>query len=305
MAERYYLAVDGGGSKTEGILADENGAVLRTSRVGPSNHNSIGEAQAQRQLEGLIDNLCLELEQPPQIYGACFGLAGLYRPGDFPSLKPWLEKKLPGARLELVSDAHLVLPAGTPDNWGVGVIAGTGSIVVGQSKAGEFARSGGWGYLLGDEGSAYRVGLQALQAVTRSSDGILPPTLLTASILDYLKIEDISQLIPAIYHPPVERSLITGIAKLVDEAAGFGDEVAENIIINAAHYLVQAYAACARKLRFGKRIPTALAGGNLIYSKPLQQAFLAQLHEAGFAPTPLTIVEHPVNGALRLAREID
>ncbi|HMN11374.1 MAG TPA: BadF/BadG/BcrA/BcrD ATPase family protein [Bellilinea sp.] len=301
MTERYYLAIDGGGSKTEGLLADEQGKILRSSRVGPTNHNTVGEPQALLQLEGLIDNLCLELQQPPQIHAVCLGLAGLYRPTDFPSLRPWLEKTLPGAELKLLSDAHLVIPAGTPDNWGIGVIAGTGSIIVGQSQDGKFERAGGWGFLVGDEGSAYQSGLAALRAVSQSADGILPETVLTSMVLDYLKIDRLEQFVPAIYHPMITRQSVTGMAKLVDEAASQGDTVALTIIARAAEDLVNAYAACAKKLNFARQIPTALAGGNIIYSKPLQQAFLEKLESAGFIPTPLTFVEHPVQGALRLA----
>ena len=104
----------------------------------------------------------------------CFGLAGFDRPDDRQLLAGWADQARWGNRLVMVNDGDLVVAAGTPAGWGVGVIAGTGSIAVGRAPDGRTARAGGWGHLIGDEGSAYGVVLDALRLVARRWDGREP-----------------------------------------------------------------------------------------------------------------------------------
>jgi N-acetylglucosamine kinase-like BadF-type ATPase len=96
---------------------------------------------------------------------ACLGLAGFDRPEDKQLLSEWAETGHWAERLLLVNDGDLVVAAGTPEGWGVGVIAGTGSIAVARAPDGRKARAGGWGHLIGDEGSAYGTVLAALKKV--------------------------------------------------------------------------------------------------------------------------------------------
>ena len=87
------------------------------------------------------------------------------------SSSEWAEQAGWARSVLMVNDGDLVIAAGTPEGWGIGVIAGTGSIAVGRTKDGRTARAGGWGHLIGDEGSAYRIVLDALRLVARRADG--------------------------------------------------------------------------------------------------------------------------------------
>ena len=110
----------------------------------------------------------------------------------------------------MVNDGDLVVAAGTPEGWGVGVIAGTGSIAVGRATDGRTARAGGWGHLIGDEGSAYGVVLETLRLVARRADGRDPRPpgrdLLAERICTALGVAEVSQIVTTIYSPDFDRA---------------------------------------------------------------------------------------------------
>ncbi len=142
---------------------------------------------------------------PAPVDVICLGLAGFDRPDDRKILAGWADEARWARRLVLVNDGDLVVAAGTPEGWGVGVIAGTGSIAVGRAEDGRTARAGGWGHLIGDEGSAYGVVLDALRLVARRADGRdpRPPGRdpLTERLCAALGVAEASQIVTTIYSP--------------------------------------------------------------------------------------------------------
>ena len=156
------LGVDGGGTSTVAWLAATGGTVLGRGKAGPSNAKAVGNDAARSALSLAIEAAFAEAGRPPcPVDVACMGLAGFGRPEDRKTLAQWNEGSGWARRLLTVTDGDLVVAAGTPEGWGVGVIAGTGSIAVGRAEDGTKARAGGWGHLIGDEGSAYAVVLGA------------------------------------------------------------------------------------------------------------------------------------------------
>jgi N-acetylglucosamine kinase-like BadF-type ATPase len=142
------------------------------------------------------------------------------------------------------------------------VIAGTGSIAYGRDAAGRAARSGGWGYLLGDEGGGYWIGRAALSAVVRQFDGRGPTTLLTELVLTQMQLGNPTELIHAIYDSGLQRHAIAGIAGTVHSASVAGDAVARDILARAATELTAAAASVINRLSIrGDVFPTVLAGG--------------------------------------------
>jgi len=182
----FLIGVDGGGSKTVALLSDSDGRLLGLGTGGPSNYHVTGMQAAgaalTQSVRAAFANAGLEPCSPRAI---CLGLSGVDRPADQAEIQAWLDAEMPGTQAVIVNDAELVLAAGTPAGWGVALICGTGSIAYGRTQEGRTARAGGWGYLLGDEGSGYAIGLAALRAVVRASDGRAPHTRLTHSILEY------------------------------------------------------------------------------------------------------------------------
>lgn len=298
------LGVDGGGSKTLALAADLQGHVLGRGLAGPSNYHAVGLEAATAALETAIV-AALEATQLPSaaisIAALCLGLAGMGRPEDRAVMQTWAAERFPGATVAVVTDAQLVLAAGTPAGWGLALISGTGSLAYGEDAAGHNARAGGWGYLLGDEGSGYAIGLAALRAIARAADGRGPQTALTAAVLAQWGLSQPQDLIRHVYRPELGRSEIAALAALV-EAAAAHDAVAHAIIQEAGRELALMVQTVARQLAFSGAVPCAVAGSVLVKGPAVVTAFRAAAVEWGLRLEPFTPVAEPAWGAIRLAR---
>lgn len=312
MSARYLLGVDGGGTSTIAWIADLSGNVLGRGRSGPSNIKAVGPAAARRSLVEAIAQARTEarLETEP-VEVSCLGLAGFDRPEDKRLLQDWNSELGWSARLLTVNDGDLLLAAGTPEGWGIGVISGTGSIAVGRGPDGATSRSSGWGFLMGDEGSAYWVALSALRWIARTSDGRDPchcnDDPLISHVLACFGLERPSDLVSAIYAPGVDRPRLARLAPVVVAAAEERSEAAARILDQASEELAGAVMAVARSLGFLKSsrtssFPLVLAGGFLLATPVVAEALVARLKLGGVLPSSITPVPDPVFGALTLAR---
>jgi N-acetylglucosamine kinase-like BadF-type ATPase len=205
--------------------------------------------------------------------------------------------------LELTSDGALLLAAGTPENWGLAIVAGTGSIAVGRAADGRTARAGGWGYLLGDEGSGYRIALAGLQAVAQAADGRGPATVLMESLLRHLHLDTPQALIATLYRNDWSRPRLASLAALVFDTADAGDTPAQQLVAEAAAQLAQTGAAVVRQLGGQEAVPLALAGGCLLASASYREQVVQQLQALGVRIAAVTLVSEPALGAVRLGRE--
>ena len=198
------LGIDGGGTTTEAWLAEPGCHVLGRGTAGPSNAKAVGPEAARQALDTAIRGAfhAAGLTSSP-VDVICLGLAGFDRPDDRKILAGWADEAGWARRIVMVNDGDLVIAAGTPEGWGVGVIAGTGSIAVGRAKDGRTARAGGWGHLIGDEGSAYGIVLDALRLVARRADGRAPRPPgrdpLTERVCTALGVAEASQIVTTIY----------------------------------------------------------------------------------------------------------
>jgi N-acetylglucosamine kinase-like BadF-type ATPase len=162
----------------------------------------------------------------------------------------------------VVNDALVALEAGAPGQPGVVVISGTGSIAYGRNEKGEAARAGGWGYVLGDEGSGYWIGRAALRAVLRESDRRGPRTALSQLLLEHFGVAQAQGLIHEVYHTNLRPSAIGSLAACVQEAFSQGDAVAVGILRAAADELEGSAMSVARRLGLvGQHFNFILAGG--------------------------------------------
>ncbi|MBI3742606.1 MAG: BadF/BadG/BcrA/BcrD type ATPase, partial [Chloroflexi bacterium] len=161
---------------------------------------------------------------------------------------------------------------------------------------------GGWGFLIGDEGSAYDLARRALNAITQAADGRGEKTRMVEMILQFWKLKAPMEIIPRVYRSDLKPAEFAQLAPLVLRAAEAGDAVAREIISDAARELALAIFAVARALRFAEeKIPLALAGGLLLGAELLQKELWARLKE-NFAP--IALVREPVVGAVKIAREL-
>src|SRR6185295_12844752 len=178
----YIIGVDGGGTKTLALLGDLDGNVLARGVSGPSNTNAVGFDVACSALESAM--LMARKDYPGEISALCLGLAGAGRAEDIERFQNWAVDNFPRAAVKVVSDADILLMAGAPSGPALALICGTGSIVYGRTVTGELIRAGGWGYLFGDEGGGYAIGIAALRKMMQAYDGRRPETLLSELVLE-------------------------------------------------------------------------------------------------------------------------
>jgi N-acetylmuramic acid 6-phosphate etherase len=304
-----YLGIDGGGTHTVALLAGasaESGTswtVLGRGEGGPSNLRAAGAAATLATLDETVDRAFAGagLRRQP-VAAACLGLAGAGRPEEQVIIREWASQVQLAGAVMVTGDTPLLLAAGTPDGWGAALVAGTGSMAFVQDREGRTARAGGWGYLLGDEGSGYALTVEALRAIAQATDGRAPATELMPRFLGRLGLAQPQELIGAVYQGGLDRAALAALAPLVFEAAGAGDRVAEEIIGRGAEQLAAAVAAAARRLNLEQvPLPLALAGGVLLASRDYRERVLRELESQSIRPGPVTLVREPAEGALRLA----
>lgn len=302
----YLLAVDGGGTKTQAIVADLEGKVLARGLGPSSNHHRVGLDAFGRALTTAIDGALQHVLGPrpkeawhaAPIAAACFGLAGVDCKEDETLVSTWVKAQGIAPSFVVVNDSQLVLAAGTPEGWGVALISGTGSVCLGRSKDGRSRRAGGWGPLLGDEGSGYQIALRALRAATQTADGRAGAQALLQAVLRHWGLDDASALIPHVYSSTMNQSELAGLAVVVLELAGKGDPVAAGIVTDAAQQLAAHVDALVHQLEL-TRPPLALAGGVLraTLRNSLQAAIRSELG-------PISYVADPSLGGVALARRL-
>jgi N-acetylmuramic acid 6-phosphate etherase len=298
------IGVDGGGSSTVALLASD-GDVLGRGEAGPSNLQSVGVTRALQAIEDAVAAAFAAAKRHrAKVRAVVLGLAGADRPQEQKLVTSWAERAGLATHVRVVNDAQLLLAAGTPAGWGIAVVAGTGSIAFGRAPDGRTGRAGGWGYLLGDEGSAYGLVMPALQAVAHAADGRGPTTALTERFLAEMGAAQPMDLIPAVYRGGWDRASLAALAPLVLEAAGQGDTVAARIVAAAADQLALTVTAAASSLGLPlEGLPLAMTGGTLLNSDYYRQAVLRALAERGVRADPVTLVHEPAEGGVRLARE--
>jgi N-acetylmuramic acid 6-phosphate etherase len=304
MEDGIVLGIDAGGSKTLALAGSLDGKILGSGQAGPANFHSAGLETAYASMnEAVRIALSGAGSEPGQVRAICIGAAGADRAEDRGVWVTWTRKEFPGAIFTITNDAIIVLAAGTPEGWGLVVISGTGSIAYGRDRHGRLARAGGWGYLMGDEGSNYAIGQAALRAITRAMDGRAPQTALVEAVLAHWKLEDSSGLVRKVY-ASLPRKEIVGLGRLVEAVARSGDAVAAGILDDAAHELSLAARAVVDRLELADEpVPCALAGSVLVYGQWVRPVFLRSAEELGLRLDPVTQVAEPARGAVKLALE--
>ena len=297
----HVLGVDAGGSKTVCQLADESGHVVAEARGPAANLQTLGELEVEKVLHALIGEVLSRCVERPGVI--CLGMAGVDRPRDAATIREILGRIGERARLLIVNDALIALEAGLPGAPGIVVIAGTGSIAYGRNAEEQAARAGGWGYVLGDEGSGYWLGRQALRAVVRADDRRGPPTALTPLLLKHFSIGRPYELVREVYEGGTRPSTIAALAVHVQVAADDGDEIALQILDVGAAELAAAAYSVARRLSLDAPA-VLLAGGTFKAAPRVADRLVGRLSTLlpGLTARPLDV--EPAGGAVRLARRL-
>lgn len=275
MTEVMYAGIDGGGTKTVVVLVDEAGIERTRVQTTTSNAAVAGHDAAGRVLREAFGTAVGQIREPVTIAGAWFGLSGSDRPEDHARLRPYLHDL--ASSIRLTNDAELILGA-LPDSVGVAIVSGTGSIAFGRNADGDRVRSGGWGQVIGDEGSGYDLSRRMFEAFAREADGRGPATTLTGRLIAHLSLAEPHQLIAFVYDPGTTKGDIARLSHLVVEEAGRGDAVALDILTTSADQLAETAAAAAHRLGFTHRLPLALTGGLLLHVERFREVVIEALH---------------------------
>lgn len=268
------LAIDGGGTKTIGVLADESGKVFANATVGATNQYGLNKMAVIDEIRRLLQNLKF---QNPTVFDKTktvfAGIAG----ADHIEAKTFIKEVLQSSFSDQVNiivdhDAINALYSGTLGHEGIVHISGTGSITFGINEKGERGRVGGWGYLFDDEGSGYALGREAISAIFKEFDGRGERTLLSKLIVKHFQVHSIPDLIPIIYSESVGKRGIAQLSKLVNLAAEEKDIVALEILNNAARQIKKSITTLYYKLFVNPKhsVHIVLTGGLLINSPKIQ-----------------------------------
>jgi N-acetylglucosamine kinase len=294
---RLFLGVDGGQSGTTAIIGEETGRILGTGEAGPCNHATGAEGRARfvRAVTESVAAACLQARLDPETVSfeaACFGMSG--GPED---KRETLAALFRTARLIVTTDATIALAGATGSGQGIITIAGTGSIAWGRNPHGRTARAGGWGYVFGDEGSAFDIVRQSLRAALRMEEGWGPDTSLRGILLEASGASSADDLLHRFYSPEWHRSRAAKLAPLVDQAACNSDAVAVQILNAAAQELATLAVSVRSQLwKPGEPVEIAYIGG-VFQSRLLRERFrmLLELEQGTRCGPPL---HSPAEGAL-------
>jgi glucosamine kinase len=297
----WFIGIDGGGTRTRALALDELGNEL--ARVeGPA---ALADPRAPGAAALPIAEVARSAAKAAGRLLPCSalwaGIAGVGREATRAAVEQAVEREGLARRLRVGTDARAAFYDAFEGGPGILVIAGTGSVAYGRSEAGRDARVGGWGTLLGDEGSGYAIGLEGLRRVARAADGRGDPTVLEETMLQHLGLSGADGLIA--WTANAQKSDIAALVPVIVDASRKGDGVAREILTTAVDDLVRHVRTLLTTLGPWERPPSvALTGGVLAAGRPLRRPV-----EEALARQHLPLLEReldPTLGAAKLARTI-
>ncbi len=298
---KFYLGFDGGGTKTECVLADAEGRVLARAFTGASNPLRAGYMRAWFALSEAADCvLSREKIHAGHIAGICAGLGGAGSSGIARRAIHFFEGGFPNARVRVTTDLDIAHEAAFGNGEGILLLAGTGSAALGRDAAGRTVRAGGHGPWFSDEGSAFDIGRRAFEAVVRAEEGRGSATALSKRIFEWHQCRDWGLVRDSIAKNPDE--VFPKTFPLVAQLADKDDAVSREILSKAAASLAELAASAANQLGWRDRdVPAAKVGGVYGRSKFFDAAIEAELKKALPRAHFVTVEISPAEAAVRMA----
>ncbi len=295
---RFFLGVDGGQSSTKAVIGDLSGTILGRAIGGPCNHAAAGagEAKLRSVMRALLRDVTMAAGLPEGTVfdGACFSMSG-----GADDKRAVLEEVTPAEAIEVTIDATGALEGATGGGTGIVVIAGTGSIALGRDASGAVVRVGGWGYLFGDEGSAFDIVRRALRAALGSEEGWVDPTQLKEVLLEATESNTVNEALHRFYTSDWPRDRIAAIAPRVDRLAERGDTGAKDVLAECGRALGSMALRVAGALPNGAHGLTVYPCGGVFASELVHHAFVRALDDSQL---PVKRPQHDAaTGALLIA----
>ena len=300
------LGVDGGGTKSLGLVSDHLGNVLARREVGPSNPTVVGFERAAKNLFDLISSCSNDVHcKPEELEAVVLALAGAGRKENqrrvYETISDLFLKagwKVPPLIID--TDARAALEGAFAGAPGVIVIAGTGSVVCGKTNRGEIVSIGGWGRVLGDEGSGFYIGREALKALALHLEGRGEAHALAQVLANKFNLANREDIIAAVYH---EKFDIASLAPAVLDAAAQNDLVSQRILQHSAALLAEQVRVIVLRMGILRKVGLVFCGGLIdhetVYANVLHMKILKMLPQVDIRP-PL---HPPAYGAVIMAIE--
>lgn len=299
-----YIGIDGGGTKTRLRMVDEQNTVLYETIGGGTNPYTAPPAEVEELLKSMIAEAKAAMPTGATLGGVCMGAAGADTEADYAFFTRVLKEATDSDRVLAVNDGYASLFASLGEQAGVVIAAGTGSIAWGKSDDGTVVRLGGWGYLFSDEGSGYRMVVDALDVVCRTIDRRAHHgTLLLERLMEAFGVETHEQLISEIYLSPNPQS-IAAYFPLVCKAAEEKDPLAVEVVEKGMDDLVELAAATARQIGMYPAFRIGMTGSILTKVELTRQMFMQKLTERFPKCTIIEDRAENVDGALYLAKRL-
>ena len=298
------VGVDGGGTKTRAMVADERGTPISTVEA-PGSAVRPGEAERSAEIIAAAVRDALASAAMTHVVPkvVCVGVAGVGRDNERQALWQALASRELAEEIVVHADATVAIDDAFGDGPGVLLIAGTGSIAYGRGPTGAVARCGGWGPNIGDEGGGAWIGRRALSIVAAASDGREPETALTGALLTAAEVNGVSELIP--WAAAATPAMLASLVPTIMSVAETGDLRANALVSIATEELVLHIRTLARQLFGDERaaVPVALTGGLLgkgsMLRKRVEHRMKSAVPGAQVRAEPVDAARGAVKGALR------
>ncbi len=295
----YYLGIDGGGTKTTAAVSDEKGNVL-LKKVGKTiNFYSVGMEKARENLLSVIEEIYKEIGEIT-FESVFVGCSALDSEADTETLTS-LCGEIKAKRIKMDSDLYVALKSVENAVCPCVAICGTGSMVIGEDRNGNVKFKGGWGHIIGDEGSGYAISVNALKCccIFCDSGEELP---LLESAKEYFGVDDFRQVIDKVYSAETTKDILAGFAANVQRVAEGGDTFAQTIIVNEAHSFARTVFSLLGEIEECSVL--ALYGGVFQHNEIFREAFIEDINEIYPDLQIKLLTIPPEEGALKIAREI-
>lgn len=272
---KYYLGVDGGGSKTTAVVFNSKGEFICKACGESINYYSVGLENARNAMANIINSLSQK-----EFDCAVIGMSALAERATEEETKRFCEGIINSKKTIMDSDLFVALEAMEYENECAVIISGTGSMAVCRDADGAIRHAGGFGYILGDEGSGYSIGINAIKTAIRAAENCAPATMLTKCCIDFFAVNDIYGLIDLFYEKTVSRKTIASFAAEVMKCAESNDETAKSIIRSEAKLLSETALSLIKNKN--AKIPVGLWGGVFQHNHIFRNEFINILNQNGF-----------------------
>ncbi len=313
----FYLAIDAGGTKTRCVIADST-RILGRASTGTVKLMRVSDHEATTRLQSMLEDAAASARVSlNHITRTCIGIAGITDP----AVQAWARKTIAAkvsGDLDLCGDVDIALDAGFAGGPGILVISGTGANAIGRAPSGELHGAGGWGPVLGDEGSGFWIGLEAIRGALRAQDRIdlgETSTCLLREIEQHWKLNSLGELVALANQRAASESSplpdFAALAPVVARCAQEGDVLAAGILSRAGEELAELVTLVFHKMtadpsNLEARTPNleiAFTGSVLSHIAPVRDAMAARLAQTLPTARLQESAVDPLEGALWRARK--